>query len=91
MVERMCHAAGVIRDTVVAVNDMPLLLRLVERGTGVAIVPCAVSQGPENVRYVPFGPVQRWQLVAAFVGDRPASAGVQALLEMLPRLDEAAD
>jgi DNA-binding transcriptional LysR family regulator len=91
VVERAFESAGVERNVAIRVNDVAMLLRLVERGVGIAIVPCAFRDCPARVHYLDIAsPHICWNLVAAFVGDRPASAAVQALLEMLPRLDGAA-
>jgi DNA-binding transcriptional LysR family regulator len=86
IVDRIFAAAGIERETAIVVNDVPFLLRFVEHGLGIALVPRVLSRFPARVRYVALGGRQpRWHLVAAFAGDRPAGAAVRALLAMLPR------
>ena len=80
-------AAGIEREPAIVVNDVPYLLRFVESGMGIALVPRVVSRFPARVQYVSLTPRQPpWRLVAAFAGERPASAATRAFLRTLPRV-----
>jgi DNA-binding transcriptional LysR family regulator len=84
IVDRNFDAAGVTCRTAIVVNDIPFLLGFVERGLGIAVVPRVVRRFPATVRYVSLTPRQPWwHLVAAYAGDRPASAAVRALCALL--------
>ena len=80
--DRMLAEAGVHRFVALQVNDVHLLLNLVGRGLGIAVVPKHFEQKTNNVRFRPIADTRQWQtaLIAQHT-DRRSRAG-QALLEL---------
>ena len=80
--DRMLAEAGVHRSVALQVNDVHLLLNLVGRGLGIAVVPKHFEQKTNNVRFRPIADTGQWQtaLIAQHT-DRRSRAG-EALLEL---------
>jgi DNA-binding transcriptional LysR family regulator len=75
MVDRAFSELGLTRRTALEVGDVQVLLDLVARGLGIALVPetfarnrAAVSEGPNIGIATLAQPGIRWELVAAFAG-----------------------
>jgi DNA-binding transcriptional LysR family regulator len=83
LVDRAFESAGLNRDAAYIVNDATYLLRFVERNLAVAVVPDAFNQLHADVRYIHLRPAPPpWQVIAAHLGDQPASAAARALLSI---------
>ena len=80
--DRMLAEAGVHRFVALQVNDVHLLLNLVGRGLGIAVVPKHFEQKTNNVSFRPIADTRQWQtaLIAQHTARR--SRAGQALLEL---------
>jgi len=85
-IDRAFESAGLQRATVCEVNDVPLLIRLVEQGLGISVIPLVAHPLSSNLAYVPVLPaLPPWQLAATFVGEEPLNVAARELLRMLRR------
>ena len=76
--------ADVQRRVEFTVNDVDMLLDIVTRGLGVAIVPRSVAHRTSPVSLVSLGrAAPRWNVGIVVSADRPPSAAAQRLLEMV--------
>ncbi|HEV7992364.1 MAG TPA: LysR family transcriptional regulator [Gemmatimonadaceae bacterium] len=86
--DRAFESAGLYRHAVCEVNDVTLIVRLVEQGMGVSIIPLIARALSSNVAYVPLRPeLPPWHLAAIFVGTEPSNVAAKELLRMLRRDD----
>jgi DNA-binding transcriptional LysR family regulator len=82
LVDIAFEAAGIARNSAYIVNEATYLLRFVERGLAVAILPEVFGQLHADVRYIPFHPgLPPWHAVGAHLGDEPAGAAARAMLK----------
>lgn len=92
LTERAFAAQAVVREIAYEVGDIWMMLELVGQGLGIAVAPRMLRAIPSSTRFVPIEPMmEKWQLVAAYTGDRPASAAASAFLEMLLATPFASD
>jgi DNA-binding transcriptional LysR family regulator len=76
-------AAGLARDTAYVVNETTYLLRFVERGLAVAILPLVYAQLHPEVRFIRLRPaLPPWRAVGAHLGEQPSSAAARALMKV---------
>lgn len=86
--DRAFESAGLYRHTVCEVNDVALLVRLVEQGMGVSIIPLISRRLGATVVCVPLRPsLPPWRLAVSFVGPEPSNVAAKELLRMLRRDD----
>ena len=77
-------AAGLARDTAYVVNETTYLLRFVEKGLAVAILPLVYAQLHPAVRFIRVRPaLPPWRAVGAHLGEQPSSAAARALMKVL--------
>jgi DNA-binding transcriptional LysR family regulator len=76
---------GAHRRIAFTVNDVGMLLELVARGLGVAIVPESIaSRGPAGVECVPFTrEAPQWKVGVVVPADRPLGFAAQKLFDMI--------
>jgi DNA-binding transcriptional LysR family regulator len=97
IVDRTFSALGLVRKSALEVGDVQVLLDLVARGFGIALVPHTFAKARAAIETMPSigiaslgGPAIRWDLVAAF--NRKASAAqsrnpaVAAFTEILTKV-----
>jgi DNA-binding transcriptional LysR family regulator len=89
LAERAFADAGVERRTAYEVDEVLLILRLVQEGVGVAILPASVKQFNSAVRYVSLRPrIGNWDVTVSFLGHEPPTPTARAFYQIL--MDEMA-
>jgi DNA-binding transcriptional LysR family regulator len=83
IVDEVLDSAGVLHRVRCEVNDIRLLLDLVARGLGVALLAEGDAESALALSCVPLSPAIRWDTVIATAADVPASATARAFLEMV--------
>jgi DNA-binding transcriptional LysR family regulator len=85
-IDRAFDSAGLHRQTVCEVNDVTLLVRLVEQGLGISVIPHIARALSSDLAYVLVNPaLPPWQLAATFVGQEPLNVAARELLRMFRR------
>jgi DNA-binding transcriptional LysR family regulator len=84
LVDRAFADAGIERHTAFEVDEIVLILRLVQEGLGIAILPEVARQFASEVRYIPLRPrLGSWDVTVSFLGHEPPSAVGRAFYKML--------
>lgn len=83
IVDEVLDSAGVLHRVKCEVNDIRLLLELVARGLGVALLAAGDAESTLALSCVPLSPAIRWDTVIATATDVPPSAAARAFLEIV--------
>jgi DNA-binding transcriptional LysR family regulator len=83
IVDEVLDSAGVLHRVKCEVNDIRLLLELVARGLGVALLAEGDAESTLALSCVPLSPAIRWDTVIATATDVPPSAAARAFLEIV--------
>ena len=84
LVDRAFMDAGVERRTAYEVDEILMILRLVQEGLGIAILPAVAKQFSSTVRFVPLRPrIGSWDVTVSFLGHEPRSPAARVFFGML--------
>jgi DNA-binding transcriptional LysR family regulator len=84
LVDRAFMDAGVERRTAYEVDEILMILRLVQEGLGIAILPAVAKQFSSAVRFVPLRPrIGSWDVTVSFLGHEPRSPAARVFFGML--------
>ena len=84
LADRAFVDAGIERRTAFEVDEVMLILRLVQEGLGIAILPGVVKQFNTSVRLVPLRPrIGAWDVTVSFLGHEPRTPAARAFYGML--------
>src|SRR5581483_6133854 len=84
VVERAFTDAGLDHHAPIEVGQIPLLIDLVLRGVGVALLPALVLPATPELRVIPLDPpLPSWDLTASYLGTQPTTAAAREFLRLL--------
>jgi DNA-binding transcriptional LysR family regulator len=84
LVDRAFDAAGLKRRSAFEADHVPTIMRLIEEGIGVSLLPDMPTEYSPGVRRVDVHPqVGTWEAAVSFVGDEPKNPAARAFYELL--------